>query len=156
MAYLATIILFGLLGCSPLNSPLYVRSIDKELLPYVENWERETGQTVTFSVIINNDMPGLDGRCRYFPVYDQYDQNKRFPDKIEINLKNLLRYGVNANYALEQVINHELHHCLKGRDHNNLLLTDGCPSSIMYSNTFGGNYCYIKHRAYYWEEVRRE
>ena len=60
-----------------------------------------------------------------------------------------------SQMGMEQVINHELEHCVKGRhNHEDSLLTDGCPASIMYTYTFGHRDCYLEHRARYWDEVR--
>lgn len=46
---------------------------------------------------------------------------------------------------------HEIGHCDYDLDHNDEILEDGCPASIMASMNFGGS-CFKKHYNYYMEE----
>ena len=52
----------------------------------------------------------------------------------------------------EELLFHELGHCLLNRDHDETYLTNNIPSSIMYPDVIR-NDIYIKYRAYYWKEL---
>jgi len=58
-----------------------------------------------------------------------------------------------AGYAdQEQLIFHELAHCVLRQDHRNFIMSDRCPGSIM-DEYHIHNSCYIKHYDYYIEEL---
>lgn len=149
------LLFLNLVNCSPLI--MVKREIDPQLLPYVTNWERESGKTAILKININNDLnPSIVGICRYKIEKNQFNQIFKTYYQVEINI-NYFRSLSDNNKALgiEQVINHELGHCVKKHDnHDNSLLTDNCPASIMYKYAFGYTECYKKHRAMYWDEVR--
>lgn len=143
-------------GCGYANLNYTERVIDKALLPYVENWEKESGLRVRFPVLINNKLQRQVGVCSYHYEMSPLLGQITIYDKVEIQMK-YFDYMLTRDrqMGIEQVLNHELEHCVKGRlIHNSNLLTDGCPSSIMYPYSFGDSSCYSEHRARYWDEVR--
>lgn len=141
-------------GCAKISMPS--RNIDASLLPYVKAWEKESGLTSNLRIKVNNKRRDEIGLCRVRYERDFIGRVVRIPYEIEIQeayFNNFTTYE--KQMGMEQVINHELEHCVKGRhDHIDSLLTDDCPASIMYTYTFGQTSCYIDHRAYYWDEVR--
>lgn len=148
--------LLFLMLTSCIQYSLSKREIPSTLLPYVEAWENESGYYVQFKIEINNDLTEQVGLCSI-----QYSRN--ILGQIDGSYRVVqIKYSYFDNMTvqqrqmgLEQVINHELEHCVKDRmDHNNSLLTDGCPASIMYMYTFGHTKCYTKYRAMYWDEIR--
>jgi len=52
----------------------------------------------------------------------------------------------------EQLVLHELGHCVLNRDHKENMLS-GLPVSIMYSIHFGDEWYYAQNRAYYLQEL---
>lgn len=141
-------------GCAQQAYP--TRKIDDSLLPYVQAWERQSGIKSSLRIRVNNKDRIQVGLCRVRYDRDFLGRVISIPFEIEIQESYFDSYTIEQKHmGMEQVINHELEHCVKGRhDHDDSLLTDGCPTSIMYSYTFGHRDCYLKHRATYWDEVR--
>ena len=56
------------------------------------------------------------------------------------------------DWKREQLMFHELGHCILDRPHTDQKLEDGCPISIMDPYVIGES-CYLSHRNYYFEEL---
>jgi len=155
MKHLFLLFFISLSACAKVSYPK--RFVDPQLLPYVEAWENITGKRVNFRVTINNTPRVQIGLCH---IANQYDWERLKEVQIAYSIEIQMAYFDKLSnelkqLALEQVINHELEHCVKKRtQHTDLVLTDGCPASIMYPYGFGHTDCYLKHRTYYWNEVR--
>jgi hypothetical protein len=50
------------------------------------------------------------------------------------------------DYGREELVFHELGHCVFNRGHDNSTYQDGCPASIMNEYVFGESQCYIDYR----------
>lgn len=50
-----------------------------------------------------------------------------------------------GDYGREQLVFHELGHCVFSLDHSNNEYSDGCPESIMNEYTFGDTWCYADY-----------
>jgi hypothetical protein len=57
-----------------------------------------------------------------------------------------------SDLGREQLVFHELGHCIFGRLHNRMTLPDGCPKSIMNPYNFS-DACYSAHRTEYLQEL---
>ena len=74
------------------------------------------------------------------------------PGKPQVHL--LKSYWDKADYVDRvTLVFHELAHCLCEADHNEKVLTDGCPYSIMYPTTFSRR-CLNKHADHYIMELQ--
>ena len=51
-----------------------------------------------------------------------------------------------SDYGKEELVFHELGHCVFNRGHNEDTRDNGCPVSIMYPYIFGGSWCYSNYR----------
>lgn len=136
-------------GCAQLPEHRKVFRIDNELLPYVKVFEKEASKrglvividdlVATIKVIEDTEIAGT---C----------ETQQTP-RIIIDKE----YWVNGSDASrEQVIFHELGHCILGRGHNDASYspTPGVrvPASIMSSSTHY-EYVYSKYRSYYLDEL---
>lgn len=61
-------------------------------------------------------------------------------------------WSENSELAREQLIFHELAHCVLGQGHRNYYLHDSCPGSIM-GEWHVRESCYVKHYDYYIKEL---
>ncbi len=136
-----------LLGCQ--TYPQASRVISPELLPYVEEFERITGRMVYFEVTFADlSKTNWAGVC----TKDRNQTNGfRF---VKIDTKTFQIWQRNY-YAIEQLIFHELGHCLLNMDHKDKMV-DWCPVSIMYPQMFGHTECYFEDREKYIEELKRK
>jgi hypothetical protein len=57
-------------------------------------------------------------------------------------------------YAQEEIIFHELGHCVFNRVHDDTLDGNFCPKTIMNSQTFGHDNCYKRYIFDYYEELK--
>jgi hypothetical protein len=134
-------ILLSLSSClhKPLPEP---GEIDPEIKPYIQMFENEYGKslgrlTVQFAPTLDN----ASGMCL---------QHWR---SVVIKKEHWDKYN---GLQREQLIFHELGHCVLGiRGHNNNM-TDYCPDSIMHENIFNewqSENCYAEDRDYYIAEL---
>lgn len=115
------------------------RYIDPELAVYVESFEQRYGVKYTGHIYVDKIEDKYAGLCTI-----------SFSGRIiRINTSYFNNYD---NDAREQVVYHELGHCLMNLEHNNNI-KDGCPESIMYFQVFGNGGCYKHRKEYYHQEL---
>lgn len=75
-----------------------------------------------------------------------------FQKRIILNKKFIQESGQDS-FALQQLIFHELGHCVLNLDHNDDIMNNNCPKSIMHSRFFGDTECYWNNIEYYLKEL---
>lgn len=154
MKYLLLFLALNLMGCN--KGPQNVRSIDSRLEPYVDMFETLSNNVYPVNIIVAITIPsgpdGVEGDCQI--------ANENGVSEVDIDpifVSNELQLGL-YSYGLEQVVFHELGHCILFRQHNPNLIAVGEPVSIMYPYTFESmgtftlNY-YVNNRNYYFSEL---
>ena len=109
--------------------------------PYVKLFEYHYGATNVSIEFSNNLDDETHGECNV------YDDGSR-----EI-LINEIEWWSLTELEQEQLILHELGHCLLERDHNDKLDRYGHPISIMNSDAFIPDYVYNQKRSFYMKEL---
>jgi len=138
-------------ACGQQEHSLIEPKIDSEFKKYVEYFETKTGDTVSvdmkFAVI--DDLRTV-ARCYMFED-KKYNYVEVDPDYWFMELNESER---------EEVILHELGHCIYLRDHDEMILkgkdfglSQNIYKSIMYPYVFGGD-IYENHKQYYVDELK--
>ena len=127
---------------------------DPALSEYLNNFEEDMGIEIPghLSISIVDDLykisnPNVDAVC-------WSNSKTKVGEKIEIRRS---RWEVLSEASREQLLYHELGHCVLNRDHRNDDSSTWCPSSIMNKYTFTEGQiqnCYIPDHTYYLEELR--
>ena len=128
---IALTLLFLLQGCSKEESQLLIFKVPEDFLPIVEKFEMEA------------QIHGIDLRIENLIV--QYDSMLNEPicatcNSTSTDLSQQKIININPNqcwandFQLEALIFHELGHCFLGRSHDDSLLPNGDPKSMMASN----------------------
>lgn len=117
--------------------------VDGPLQPYVEAFERDYGVKVNYNVKLKEMGPGIFGQCLY---------NKG------VYIDTAFFMGANEYYR-DEIVRHELAHCVLDRDHYNEMFNSGpmkgCPVSLMHVHVFASaNGCYKNFYDYYINELR--
>lgn len=127
-------------ACATVNT---TASVDSALKPYFSLFERSIGaSTWDISGKFAPLEDGTVGECQV---------TKKGRKTVVIDPQFWLDSDQDGR---EQLLMHELGHCAKGLEHNNALLSDGCPVSIMYMYVFGQDNCYKLNKQYYFNELR--
>lgn len=97
-------------------------TVSPELQSYVDTYQMPN----SISVLLSDELPlELAGKCEYW----QQDHTRRQYKRILINRKVWNAYADIQRLAL---IHHELNHCVRGMEHDEGVLPNGCPDNIMY------------------------
>lgn len=133
-----------MVGCAA-NRVNYI--IQSEFKPYVYKFEKLSNVSVTVNIKFGGDLGSKAGMCYAF--------NPNSSDNlISINNKYWDKIG---DLGKEQLIFHELGHCVLGLGHNNKIGKVGnwlsVPVSIMYSVHFGDEQFYKDNLGYYYSEL---
>ena len=130
-------------GCAGFkaNHPVY---IDEAFRPYVTAFEERHSMTVNVSIVFKDiEDEDVAGQCWY-----------RSNRLIEIDTP---YWNVISELGREQLVEHELGHCVLNLDHDERLGTVGAwnnvPLSIMYPVHFGDETYYRDNREYYLQEL---
>lgn len=113
------------------------------LMPYVLRFEKLYGQKVATGLTIKFVKKFDDGSLATGRCLIGYSKSIEIPYLRWIYLKEIER---------EQLMFHELGHCELGRPHNNTVLDNGCPMSLMKSHGFHTD-CYRRNKSYYLNEL---
>ena len=117
--------------------------IDPELQPYVDYFENDMNMEVKINMSFYNQTDTVVAIC-YF-----YDKN---PELNYIEVDPIQWNHLDEN-GKEEVIFHELGHCLMGKEHDSMFLEKyNVPKSIMYPYVFST--AYGAHKPYYVEELK--
>lgn len=145
ISLVATIIVglgFIFISCSVPKS-LDGRYIDPEILPYVQRFEQAYGRVARVNVrFMVSGLGTRSGTCY------RYIDAQVIPD-VFLNKEHWLFY---TDLGKEELVFHELGHCVLHRDHI-ATWNKGIPDSIMYPYTFGDEYYYMFNREYYINEL---
>jgi hypothetical protein len=111
----------------------------KEVNPHVELFEEICDIKVNIPIYYGELPYPKAGVCRSIGSYQEI-------------ILDISSWVVYSYLRRELVIFHELGHCTLGLGHNDKLLSDNCPSSLMNTELVPSN-CYERHREYYIEEL---
>jgi hypothetical protein len=111
---------------------------DVRAIPYIKTFERLYGRSIKYIDIKFTDLPGAAGGvCNMLSK------------KIRIDEPSWKR---KTKYQKEEVIFHELGHCVLGLGHDYYQETSRCPRSVMFWRaSYRG--CYKRYRNYYRKEI---
>lgn len=124
-----------------------VHETDEEFKEYVQRFEQETGHEVIVPVIYDNKVSK-----EYAAVCEIFSDGYRI---IKINP---FHWGLLSPSGREEVVYHEIGHCVLKRGHTEELTTPrnyryAIPNSIMYPYTFGDAFFYVVFRDHYVQEL---
>lgn len=138
MKYVLLILVSFLFGCGKAYQ-------SAEFAPYLESFSNIYDKDVSNITIYFDNLPNKTvGICYYKDKEIRID--KTFWDQ-------------STTYGREELIFHELGHCVLRLDHNDDMIEDpsnsymAMPVSIMYSKVFGNTKSYINNRDYYLQEL---
>ncbi len=109
--------------------------MDSAFQPYVDTFTTVTGVTPHIEMQFYELDDNYDGMCDNGVVYISPSHWAK------------LQEG-----AREQVIFHELGHCVFHMVHDHAVLYGGVPASIMFPDTFGDDGYYVDHKLYYYQQ----
>jgi hypothetical protein len=135
-------ILLLLIGCSTGFKP-ETKTIAPELLVHVQAFEQIYGIEVKTPVYFADLDGNAVGMCR------MWSNGKT---EIIIDIPYYKKFE-NNYYAIEEVMFHELGHCVLKRQHNEEMMSPYIPKSIMYPYVFGDEWYYVSYRDLYLEEL---
>ena len=123
--------------------PFTVHNINPEFRDNVQLFESLYNIKVNVSIRFSDNLSSnVNGKCKAF--VPNYAGNI-----IEINSS----FWDNSNfYGRQQVLLHELGHCVLGLKHRDTML-NGIPTSIMNSYSFGNSSIYKDNLQYYYNEL---
>lgn len=114
--------------------------IDSTFQPYYDAFGSHYGLVIKIPIAFVSQPTPKVGECM------TYDNGHR---QIEIDPA----YWISADAPTrEELIDHELGHCVFGRTHNHSYLADGCPASMMNPYVFGDP-CFTNHKTDYLNEL---
>lgn len=126
--------------------PLPVYQIETEFQPFVIEFEQAYNVKVNVGIVFNDSLAkdqGISGVCHSYNTNNIHNWIE-----IDTNYWNYSNY-----YGKQQLIYHELGHCVLGLQHDNRLGTIGIytniPLSIMYYRSMGNNIYYSIYNEYY-------
>ena len=118
-------------------------TINEDFQNYVSLFEQETEEKVRIDIDYNKLEYPIVGVCITYT--NDYKE-------IQIDPDGWIQFD--ENYR-EELIFHELGHCILGRDHDsNLISSIRVPKSIMYPYIFGN--AYSRYKNYYLDEIKNE
>lgn len=128
------------------GSPVKKSKTDPAFSQFVESFSRQFNVGVKVPIVFKNI------KSRYAGVCLKYSSGYR---EIQINPTHWKNYSLEQR---EQLIYHELGHCVLNRGHNDKLMeaNTNCPDSIMRSYMFSINEinnCYVPEYNHYMEEL---
>lgn len=127
------LLLWGMTACSDFRPSRY---IEPEFLPYVQRFESETGWHVDVAINLVSLPAGTLGECV----------------NNDAVLINSMYWDTLTEASKEQLIYHELGHCVARLPHRVGFNIIGCPLSIM-SPTLLPDMCYLVDREKYVAEL---
>lgn len=137
------LVLLFLTMCACQRGPQYkgmIFGIDPTFQSYYDSFGAHYGIKVQVPIAFVSQAAPRIGECI------TYDNGHR---QIEIDPV----FWMNTDAATrEELIDHELGHCIFGRTHNHSYLADGCAASIMNPYVFG-NPCFANHKSDYLNEL---
>ena len=141
MRYSLLILSVVMAGCSMQDyDPRSTTSTDPSVMPYYWRFQGDTGVSpFGMALSIVPLRVGELGRCT---IYTGHDKDYR-----EIRLNSNV-WNTMSDMDKEQLIYHELGHCVLGRQHDDSTIDGYTPKTIMATNHFP-EYRYVQYRKYY-------
>lgn len=136
----------SILGCAQqqeLHNNIPEFKIDPEFQSYVNTFEKDMSTKVQINMTFYSQSDSVVAIC--------YSYDK----KPELNYVEVdpIQWSYLDENGKEEVIFHELGHCLMGKDHDSMFLEEyNVPKSIMYPYVF--SIAYGVHKPYYVEELK--
>lgn len=125
------------------NNPPNEFTIHEDFKNYVTAFEQEIGDKVEINISYSPQEYPTIAICYYY--YNSPERNY-----IEVDQDS---WNNSIESAREEIIFHELGHCILGRDHdNNMIKEYSVPKSIMYPYVFG--FAFHEYRQYYTSELK--
>ena len=144
MRCLTVLLSFLMTSCgSGLTSNAYV---EKEIEQYVDKFNLLYNEKVNIEIRFKDLKDSTAGICYYY-------ESGSSMNYIEIDKEIFSNY---SDLGREELVFHELGHCIFDRDHSTQRINYGgysVPDSIMYPYTFGDSWFYEKNLAYYYDEL---
>ncbi len=142
MKYILLVVVILLASCS--RSDGYRET---ELKEYVSIYFHKTGHDIPEGLkYIYADIPNKDNLRRLGTC---------FPINTLVLINKLYWYDF-EDFKQEMIIAHELAHCVVSAEHDNRLKADGCPESLMISETKKMTEdCWNEYKDEYYEKVKR-
>lgn len=136
-------------GC--MVEPATPYHIDEALAGNTQLFEKIYGTRVTVTAMFTDNMPPDEfGLCKYYGKNDRRNIiyiNRAWWDQADF-------------YSRQQLMFHEMGHCVLGLKHKEGLTALGqyvnAPASIMYAMPFGEYGVYRENLQYYWNELNSE
>jgi hypothetical protein len=147
MRYILIIVLLS--GCDKIGNS------EPELLVYLSRFINDASDhNVGYSespiqLVFSDDLGGSAGRCSK----DKHIRNLKKETQLKVQILKSYWDNLNDNDK-ELLMYHELGHCLLNREHNEIILSDGSPKSIMRSHLIEGFYTDVS-KPYYLLELFR-
>ena len=127
-----------IVGCS------ITRTTDQEFTPYIRDFERTTNR--------RNATWFVESYPVVFRSSDNHAGVCYTATHVEVDPEYWYRKGARRR---QELINHELGHCVCNLPHNENLLKDGCPESAMFPTTISAK-CLNKHWDHYNKRMKKE
>lgn len=127
-------------SCGQSSSAREEPRVEEEIKEYYDRFQEYYGINPYYvSATFEEELVGDDGNEDVVGICKRWKSGKA-----EIVLERPYWNGL-SDYGREELVFHELGHCVLGRGHNNENV-DGCPVSIMNEYTFGETKCYSDNR----------
>jgi hypothetical protein len=131
-------------SCGPTTFQEKKNKIDLEFVELVQLFEKEQHENVDVDISFKKlELPTV-GLC-WQQVQDDFKQG------IEIEIDPDFWFS-SSDVKKEELLFHELGHCILNRDHDNSRLYYSIPKSVMYPYVF--EWAYKDHRSYYVDELK--
>lgn len=131
-------------GCGP--GVDFQNKVEEEVKEHLQKFNEAFGMNVNISITYTKLPTTIVGMCYSYTFQ---------PNSIEIDEDKFKRYDY---YGRQEVIFHELGHCVLNRGHDDTLISlrgEKIPTSIMYPYVFGSAFYYKENLDYYYKELIR-
>lgn len=122
--------------------------VEKEIMSYVDKFNSTYNTIVNIEIKFKELDDNIAGICYYYG-------SESFSNYIEIDKIIFSEY---SNLGKEELIFHELGHCIFDREHTVDLFyykNSMIPKSIMYPYVFGESFFYNENSSYYYNELEK-
>lgn len=141
---ISLIFLSAVSACGPEYDAKQSFKVDSEFKELISIFEKEQDVKVNIDVIFNSLESTTIGVCYWYE-----EDNKKVGVRVEIDPE---FWFESVEAAREELLFHELGHCILGRDHDTTLLYGAMPKSVMYPYVFSTTY--LVFRDYYVKELK--
>jgi hypothetical protein len=133
-------LLFFIISCA-VKPTIGIEMDNKKTDPYIKNKLKE------FNINTKTPIKFKEVEDKYVAICKKYKTESL--NVIYINKK---EWDKTSELQKKLVLIHEIGHCDKNLEHDNKLLKDGCPASIMYQSLFSSK-CFKQYEKKYYNQV---